>query len=155
NLEATYRERRARLEEKERLSQDLEWLKTIPTKELIRRGVIRAQEDLVGLLQAALGFFGVNGPIEWKAVWGSLQVAFRRSRVFKSNPGAVTAWIRLGELEGRRLECRPFDKDEFREALERARRLTVEGPETFIPKLRELCSVAGVAVVFTPEIQGA
>src|SRR5437016_14442760 len=33
NLEATYRERLARLEEKERLAQDLEWLKAIPAKE--------------------------------------------------------------------------------------------------------------------------
>jgi HTH-type transcriptional regulator / antitoxin HigA len=155
NLEATYRERRARLEEKERLSQDLEWLKTIPTGELTRRGAIQEQTDPIGLLQAALAFFGVNSPVEWNVVWESPRVAFRKSQVFKSNPGAVAAWIRLGESEARRLECRPYDKDKFREALERVRRLTVEGPETFIPKMKALCSAAGVAVVFTPEIKGA
>jgi addiction module HigA family antidote len=155
NLEAAYRERLARRQEKERLEQDLDWLGTIPTKELARRGVIPGQERGVGLLQAVLAFFGVNSPREWRAVWDSPQVAFRRSQAFQSDPGAVAAWIRLGELEGQRLACRPFDKDRFRAALEAIRGLTVEGPEAFVPKVRELCAAAGVAVVFTPEIPGA
>ncbi len=155
NLEAAYRERLARRAETAALSQDLEWLKTIPTKELIRRRVIQGRDDAIELLQAVLAFFGVNSAREWKALWASPQVAFRRSQVFQSHPGAVAAWIRLGELEGQRLECQPYDKDGFREALEQVRRLTVEGPEAFIPKMREWCAAAGVAVVFTPEIQGA
>ena len=154
-LEATYRERLARREEKVGLSQDLGWMKTIPTKELVRRGRIQGRDDPVALLQAVLAFFGVNSAREWKAVWASPQVAFRRSQVFKSHPGAVAAWLRLGELEGQRLECQAYDKDRFREALEEIRRLTVEGPEIFEPRMREACAAAGVAVVFTPEIQGA
>jgi HTH-type transcriptional regulator / antitoxin HigA len=155
NLEATFRERLARLEEKSQLAQDLEWLQTIPTKELICRGAIQEQEDRFDLLQAVLAFFGVNSPREWWAVWESPQVAFRRSQVFRSNPGALAAWIRLGELEGQRLACRAYDKGRFRKALEQVRRLTVEGPEVFVQKMRELCAEAGVAVVFTPEIKGA
>jgi addiction module HigA family antidote len=155
NLEATYRERLARREEKEGLSQDLEWVKTIPTKELIRRGQIQGRDDAVVLLQAVFAFFGVNSAREWKAVWASPQVAFRRSQVFKSHPGAVAAWIRLGELEGQRLECQAYDKGKFRKALEQVRRLTVEGPAVFVPKMRDCCARAGVAVVFTPEIPGA
>ena len=41
NLEAQYQERKARLEAKEKLASDLDWLGTIPVKELIRRGAIR------------------------------------------------------------------------------------------------------------------
>jgi HTH-type transcriptional regulator/antitoxin HigA len=154
NLEAAYRERLARSVEKAALTQDLEWLKTIPTKELIRRRVIEGRDDAVGLLQAVLAFFGVNSAREWETLWASPQVAFRKSQVFKSHPGAVAAWIRLGELEGQRLACQPYDKDKFREALQQVRRLTVEGPEVFILKMREWCAAAGVAVVFTPEMQG-
>src|SRR5207245_1697480 len=104
SLEAGYRERLARLEEKERLAQDLAWLKTIPTRELISRGAIAERSDRVGVLQAVLAFFGVNGPREWAAVWDNLEVAFRKSPAFKANPGAVAAWIRLGELEAQRIE---------------------------------------------------
>ena len=38
NLEAQYREQRAKLGERQRLEEDIEWLKTIPTKELVERG---------------------------------------------------------------------------------------------------------------------
>jgi addiction module HigA family antidote len=155
SLEAGYRERLARLEEKERLVQDLEWLKTIPTGELIRRRAIEEQSDRVGLLQAVLAFFGVNSPREWAAVWNNMEVGFRKSPAFEANRGAVAAWIRLGELEAQRIECRPFDKDRFKKALDQIRALTIEGSEVFVPRMRELCAAAGVAVVFTLEIKGA
>src|SRR5437762_2189030 len=45
NLEARYRERLTRLAEKQGLAEDLEWLETIPTKELIRHGVIQQQKN--------------------------------------------------------------------------------------------------------------
>jgi len=155
NLEAIYRERLARLEEKKCLPQDLEWLKSIPTRELIRRGAFPGQKDRVGLLHAALTFFGVNSPREWKAIWESSEVVFRGSQEFKSNRGALAAWMRLGELAGQRLECQAYDKDLFRGALERIRRLTVADPETILSKIRQECAAAGVTVVFTPEIKGA
>jgi addiction module HigA family antidote len=155
SLEAGYRERLARLEQRERLVQDLEWLKALPIGELIRRGVVEKQADRVGLLQAVLVFFGVNSPREWATVWNNLAVAFRKSPAFEAKQGAVAAWIRLGELEAQRIECQPFDKDRFKQALEQIRALTVKGPEVFVPRIRELCAAAGVVVVFTPEIKGA
>jgi addiction module HigA family antidote len=155
NLESNYRERLTRLEEKQRLAQDRAWLEAIPTKELICRGHIQELSDHFGLVQKALAFFGVNSPREWRAVWATPQVAFRRSQVFKSHLGAVAAWLRIGELEGQRLECQPFNKKKFKAALEEIRRLTTEEPEVFVPKMKQLCAAAGVAVVFTPEIKGA
>src|SRR5262249_31499385 len=65
------------------------------------------------------------------------------------------AWIRLGEVEAQRIECQPFDRDQFKQALDEIRALTAEGPDVFVPKMQELCAAAGVAVVFTPEIKGA
>src|SRR2546421_478946 len=54
NLESTYRGRLARLKERERLAQDREWLKGIPVKELVQRGVIEEQADEVGWVRAVL-----------------------------------------------------------------------------------------------------
>lgn len=155
NLEALYRERLAREAERERLAQDLAWLDTIPTKELIRRGVIEDQKDRVSLLLAVLRFFGVNSPAEWKEVWGNLGVAFRKSQAFQSRLGAVATWLRLGELEAQKMACRPFDKERFKAALAEIRRLTTEPPEVFVPRMQALCAAAGVAVVLVREIPGA
>ena len=116
NLEAKYRERTLRATENERLAGNLSWLKTIPTKELVKRGAIEPPKDELSLVAAVLAFFGVNSPKEWHAVWGSFRVAFRKSPSLDANLGAIAAWLRLGELEGRQLRCRPYERDRFKEA---------------------------------------
>lgn len=155
NLEANYREQLARLAEKERMEEDLEWLRTIPTKELIQRGVIAATTDKVGLLQAVLAFFGVASVEAWKEGWGNHQFAFRKSPKFKGKDGAMATWLRLGELEAQKVACNPFDKAVFRTALDKIRKLTVREPEDFVPAMTELCATAGVALALVPEIKGA
>src|SRR3972149_6959506 len=60
NLETNSREQLARLADRGRLEADLAWLKTIPTKELVARGVIEGTDDKVTLLHSVLGFFGVG-----------------------------------------------------------------------------------------------
>lgn len=47
NREHKYREALARIEEKERLQKDVEWLKEIRIKELIKAGWIRSFNDKV------------------------------------------------------------------------------------------------------------
>lgn len=155
NLEAIYRGRLARLEAGERLARDRQWLEGVPLKELVRRGAIEEQADEVGWLQAALTFFGVHSPSAWDAIWASPQAAFRKSAAFEHDPKAVATWLRLGERAGRALECRPYDKEKFKEALAKVRALTLELPEVFVPRMKALCSGAGVAIVFVREIKGA
>jgi HTH-type transcriptional regulator/antitoxin HigA len=154
NLEATYRGRLARQKEREQLARAGDWLRGFPIKELIERGVIQEPDD-GNLAQATLTFFGVNSPEEWEAVWSSPQAAFRKCAVFKNDPKAVATWLRLGERTGRTLPCAPFDKEKFKAALAQIRALTVERPEVFVPRMKELCAAAGVAFVLMREIKGA
>jgi len=155
NLEANYQEQRARLAEKERMASDLAWLSTIPTKELIERGVIEETSDRVALLQAVLAFFGVASVEAWKEGWANHQFAFRKSPTFKGKDGAMATWLRLGELQAQKVQCKPFDKATFRTALDKIRKLTVQVPEVFVPAMLELCAASGVALVLVPEIKGA
>jgi len=155
NLEANYREQVARLEEKERLAQDLEWLRTIPTKELIERGKIEAKADRVDLLDEVLCFFGVANVDAWREGWEMPQFAFRKSPSVKGKAGAIAAWLRLCELDVQEQDCEPFDKQEFKAALEAIRTLTVKDPDEFAPEVTERCADAGVAVALVPEIKGA
>lgn len=155
NLEANYQEQRARLAEKARMESDLDWLSTIPTKELIQRGVIEDTTDKVSLLQSVLAFFGVASVEAWKDGWANHQFAFRKSPTFKGKDGAMATWLRLGELDAQKVACKPFDKAAFRTALDKIRKLTVQGPDVFVPAMLELCAAAGVALVLVPEIKGA
>ena len=152
NLERDYRETLARLEEHQRLQRHVDWLKQFPLKAMLQRGWVEAFDDKVQQIQAVCRFLGVASPDQWQKMQRVAAVAFRQSRAFESDPGAVAVWLRKGELEAQRIECAPYKATRFKAALSEARALTVESPETFVPQLVERCAQAGVAVVFVPEL---
>lgn len=154
SLEATYRDRLARLEDRESLLADKAWLKELPIAELQRRGRLPKGIDDLSLLEEVCRFFGVANRSSWEKVWRDPLASFRRSLTFKSDAGAVAAWLRIGEVEAQAIECAPFDAHRFRESLDEIRALTLESAEDFVPRLREICAAGGVAVVFVPEIKG-
>jgi HTH-type transcriptional regulator/antitoxin HigA len=155
NLEAQYREQLAKIEQNHEMEAHLDWLKIVPIKELIARKAILPSDDKVILLREAFRFYGVSSVDAWRAVWERPAAAARRSTFFESNPGATSAWLRLGQLKAREIDCRHYDKKLFADALASIRALTVSNPSVFIPEMRRLCAQAGVAFVLVPEIKGA
>ena len=153
NLESQYREQLARIREREQLESDLNWLKTIPTRELIERGAITHQKEKALLLRETLKFYGVSSVSAWRDIWEKPAVAARRSHCFETCPGPASAWLRLGEIEAHQIDCKPFDKNKFSQAVNAIRRLTVKAPDEFIPEMRILCSKAGVALSLIPEMK--
>lgn len=153
NLEAEYREQLAKSEERDRLKGDLEWLKIIPTKELLDRREIEPQEDKVLLLRETLGFYGVSSVAAWHELWDRPKVAARRSACFETRPGPASAWIRMGERQAQKRTCADFNKAAFAAALETIRSLTAEAPQTFEPEMIRLCAEAGVAVALVREMK--
>lgn len=154
NLETAYRERRARIEDRDRLEDNLGWLKTIPLKDLIARGLVEPAKDKIAQLQSVLAFYGVAGPAEWKKQYLEASPAYRRSHCFRSQPGATSAWLRIGQLRAMAVAAGPYDANKFKRALTEARKLTIESPEIFGPKLKELCCQAGVVLELVKEIKG-
>ncbi len=155
SLEANYRERLARLDERTRLQGSLDWLKAIPVKELIQREKIRDQPDPLSLLEEVLRFFGVASVEAWKEGWQKPQFAFRKSPAFEGQTGAMATWLRLCELAATDVRCKPYSRARFQAALQQIRALTVAEPEEFAPAIQVHCAEAGVAVVLVPEIKGA
>ena len=155
NLEIAYREHVHRIEEAERLEHDLEWLDSLPIKDLILRGRLEKSESRLDLLEGVCAFFGVANRTAWETLWHK-PTAYRRSKAFSSNPGCVAAWLRIGEIEAASVECLPFDKTALSDSIPELRALTCDpDPETWWPKLVDICARVGVAVVAEPEIKGA
>lgn len=151
NLEALYQETRARLAEQARLEKDLDWLERIPFRAMAKLGWIEKHKDKRAQLDELLGFFGIASVAQWKDVWPRLEVAYRQHNKHEILLEAVSAWLRQGEIEAGRIDCRKYDKKNFRAALDEVRELTtVTEPEAFIPVLQNRCAHAGVAVVFVP-----
>ena len=152
-LEMKYREQLSKIEERKRLEEDLAWLKSIPTRELVKRDILPETKDKVTLLHETLSFFGVSSVDAWNDVWMEHDVAARRSQCFESQPGAIAAWIRLGELRAQRVDCNAYSKVKFERALRKIRLLSVKDPCDFLPELIEICAACGVAVALVPTIK--
>jgi len=152
SLERNYQEYLARAQEQALLEASTDWLSTIPVAALEKLGWIERQDDPVEKVRGVLRFFGVASPTEWKQVCERPQASFRHSPSFASEPGALAAWLRKGELEAQSIRCAPFDRSRFQLVLSEARALTLERPEVFESRLAELCAAAGVGVVFVHEL---
>jgi len=153
--ERNFRQALARIEERERLEQHLDWVRLFPVRAMANWGWISGTRDRFQQLRELLGFFGIASPVEWDAVWQQPQAAFRRSAAFRSEPGAVSAWLRQGERLAQGIECAPFDRESFRRVLHQVRELTTTTPDVFCEKLRIAAARCGVAVVFVPELPKA
>lgn len=152
NRERHYQETLACREEQERLSKQVAWLDQIPVKDMIKQKWIQSYQDKVEQLREVLNFFGVASPEKWQEFWGSAHVDFRKSAAFQSDPGAVAAWLRQGEIEAAEIECAVYDANRFKKTLQQVRVLTIEPPEIFQQEVVRLCAAAGVAVVFVPQL---
>jgi len=154
NLDRNYRDALARIKERKKITAGTALLRKIPVRALIQAKAIKDLPDQADLVVEVLNFFGVGSPAAWGRVWIAQRAVFRESPAFRSDPGAVAAWLRMGELRAQRIQCAPFDRAKFRATLEQIRALTVESPDVFHEKLEELCANAGVAVVFVSELPG-
>jgi len=154
NLERQYQETLARLAERQRLSEQIGWLDDMPITAMAKSGWVQRCSEPIPQLEEILRFFGVASPAQWAALWQEAPIAFRKSSAFESNPKAVTAWLRRGEIVAQQIQCLPFESSGFRQTLDRIRPLTVEAPDVFQPAMAHLCAQAGVAVAFIPELPG-
>lgn len=154
--EALYQERLARLKDAERLEADLDWLDEFPRKELRDAGYLSAPKKGTEQLSELLAFFGVGSRAAWERQWkefcASCAIAARKSATLKTSEAALATWIRMGELQAKGIECKEFNLRQFKKNVKEIRELTTLCPKTFMPKMRDLCADAGVAVVVVREV---
>jgi addiction module HigA family antidote len=151
--ERLYREYLARKNENQRLKGYLGWLTKIPYRQMTKLGWLKFYEDKIEQLRESLIFFAVVSPEQWEEIWGrNLSIDFRKSQAFESDQGAITAWLRQGEIEASKINCADYNELKFRDVLQQIRLLTVKSIKVFQPQMIDLCAAAGVALVFVPEL---
>jgi HTH-type transcriptional regulator/antitoxin HigA len=155
-LEADYQSTKKRLRETRDSVLFDSWCKSLPVKELIKRGQIPEEpSDKASRWEQMLAFFGVSSLDAWAELYEKPAAAFRQTKAFEAKVGAVAAWLRLGEVAAQAIACDPFDKRGLQAELPKLRSLTVLPPDQFEPELVKTCARNGVAVVFVKEITGS
>lgn len=153
-LEYNYREALARLKEKEELENQLGMLKNFPVRELVKWKVFPPNREKSEYVKSLLALFQVDRLEYIDNIYSNAQIAYKQSNAHKINSYALYLWLRLGEIEGNKINCLPYDAKIFRNALTDIKQLIGQDPEIFIPELKQKCADCGVSVVFMPEIKG-
>lgn len=151
NRESLYQANVARREAHKDLKKAVGWANRFPIVELKSRGFLTRTANGPALVAALLQFFGLATPKQWS----DPTAAFRRSLKFASDPYALSAWLRVGELEASEIDCQPYDSDAFVDALVSVRAFTRLQPTEWHPRLVDICANAGVAVVIVDTFAGA
>lgn len=152
NAESNYRERLARLKEKETLKTQTDWLRHFSYTQLVNRRFVAPAATKEEQVTKLLHFFGVASPYQWKSTYSQLEGAAREANQRKSEAGDLSVWLRAGEILAQRQQCMPYSVSQFRKALREIRILTQQNPTRIWHNVVELCASAGVALVFVPEL---
>ena len=160
NRETDYRSELVRLQEEEkRLQKWINWLEKLPVKELMNQGAItKCRMDATNkpsLVRELLYFFDISSPEQWSNNYKEMAVSFRRTHQEKSDTGAISSWIRLGEIEAEEIDCPEYSKEKFEKAVREIRTLTMLQVKDFIPQIQQLCREAGVVFILVPSISKA
>jgi len=150
NREIQYRTDASRLRSELASSNDEDWLKELPLKDMISFGWLNPISNPKAKVAECLNFFGVPNVAAWREAYHNIleTAVFRTSTSFDSQSGAVAAWLRQGVIESATLECNAWDSVGFERALQSIRALTRNrDPNQFIPELQRVCAEVGVAVI--------
>ena len=148
NLQSMYALARVRIEEEPELEAQAGWLDRFPVREMAKRGWIDRGETTAGRVRELLRFLGIQSFSRWDERQTAL--GLRLSPKARTDPMALHAWVRRGEVEGHAVPTEPYDETRFRGALERIRGLTAR--RGFWEPMREECASAGVALVAVREL---
>lgn len=158
NREIQYRENLHRLGESQKLENWVDWLDDLPVKELMNSGNIEkvrlSKNNKPDVVNNMLRFFGVASPEEWRTHYKDMAVSFRSAKR-EHDIGAVSAWLRLGEIEAERADISAYDAPKFKRALKEIRKLTIKTQSDYREEMQRFCHDAGVSLIFVPAIPGA
>lgn len=149
--ETKYRAWLAQQTEDARIDQDLEFLNELPIKEMTDHGWIENSTCKRELAKNTLSYFSV---VNSKKIPQVEERAFHHYEAYASNPWALAAWLRKGELETKKQLLPKYSKSKFLKSLAQIKKLTLQEPESSIFKLQEYCAEAGVTVIFLQALPG-
>ena len=147
-----YDEAVARAKRRDVLAAGVDWAGSFPTAKMTQLGWLPKTESHEQKVEALLYFFGISAHQAWDDYYCGLKlkVSFRISLAHCSEPYAISAWLRQGELEAMKFDAPTFCAKTFKANLESIKKIMAGHPDDFFPLLQQLCLDAGVKVVYTP-----
>jgi len=154
-LESEYRLALAHQAEEKQIAEEIKLLTPFCYSELAKLGLVKklsVRREKVRELQRFFGVASLDSVLQVRRY----QAAFRvgKAGTAPTKPRAVASWLRMGELRGQKIPCKPFDRAKLESSLEEIRAMTLMRPEEFQERLTKLLAECGVALVIAPHFPG-
>ncbi|WP_125610519.1 helix-turn-helix transcriptional regulator [Specibacter cremeus] len=156
-IESQYRADKARIAQEQRLAESAADISPKVTTYLRAQGFIHNTMKNPGAMVAeVLAFYGVATKDALFARFQRPAAAFRQQLVHDVDWQAVSAWLRVGELEFKDAQAGlpAYDAARFREMAASLPQLSTGDPADYQHQVTERLRSVGVAVVFVPEVPG-
>lgn len=155
NLEVIYREKLAKAEAENALDADKVLAKKFPFKEMAKNGWLPDTSKIEERVIFLRKFFEVI-QLE-RLINGKLlpSIACRHLSITEKSDFALIAWVQKAKIEARGIAVAPINLNELTKQLPTIRAMTTEDPSVFCPKLLEILSNCGIALVLLPHIGGS
>lgn len=153
-LEATYREKLIKANAENDMDADKELAMKLPYREMAKNGWVPETRDITEKVIHLRKYFEVVKLEIIKNMQLSKIVCRRLAETEKSDL-ALLAWAQKAKLEARSIDTSLVDLKTLKKSLPKIRSMTTMNPSDFCPKLIELLSNCGIALVFLPHIGGS
>lgn len=152
-LEATYREKLIKANAENEMDSDKELVKKLPYREMSKNGWVPETREATEKVIYLRKYFEVVN-LEIIKDMKLSKIACRRLAETEKGNLALLAWAQKAKLEARAIETSLIDLKTLKEKLPEIRSMTAMNPADFCPKLIEMLSGCGIALVFLPHIGG-
>lgn len=153
NLNKTYIEKKLEIERRERIAQECELVKRMDYKFWVELGVVRATRVTVEKVQELQRYFKVSSLAVLEQRDFLVQYRTSVSDVKDINVINANAWVQTAINIGTQMEVELFDKKKLIRMIPEIRNMTVQNPDVFYPRLKEILSSCGVAFVLLPNLK--
>lgn len=154
NLEAIYREKLTKVKNENEMTDDIELVKKLPYTEMAKCGWVPATRSAQDKVINCRKFFEVVS-LELVQDPRLNRIACRRVSESDKADYALLAWAQEAKREARQIETSSINIKLLKEIIPEIRQMTQAKPEKFCPRLIELMSECGIALVFLPQISGS
>ncbi|MCD7892436.1 MAG: helix-turn-helix domain-containing protein [Erysipelotrichaceae bacterium] len=154
NLESIYREKLIKVNDENQMDADKEIIKKLPYNEMSKLDWVpetrKPSERVINLRK----FFEVVN-LELITDKQLSPVACRQLSKTEKSDYALLAWAQQAKLEARKIETSSINLKALKKDIPDIRKMTMENPEDFSPKLMSILSNCGIALVFLPHLDGS
>lgn len=155
NLNNTYLQKKLEIENRKRQDEECALVKQLDYKFWVDLGVVKPVKKSLDKAEELKKYFQISSLLTLNRRDFLIQYRTTVSDVKDINVINANAWVQTALNLGNSIEVAKFDAKQLRSKLSEIRNMTLQQPNVFLPRLREIFASCGVAFVILPALKNS